>query len=37
MTTAKAETVIARNHVYLNPGHRTATVWKEQHEEDNPS
>lgn len=29
VTTAKTETVIAQNHVYLNPGHRTVTVWEE--------
>lgn len=37
VTTTKAETVIAQNHVYLNPGHRTTTVWKDQHEEVKPS
>lgn len=29
VSTAKAEAIIAQNHTYLNPGHRTATVWEE--------
>lgn len=27
VTTVRTETVIAQNHAYLNPGHRTATIW----------
>ncbi|WP_299169938.1 hypothetical protein [uncultured Arthrobacter sp.] len=36
VTTAKAEAVIAQNHVYLHPGHRTVTRW-EQHDESKAS
>lgn len=27
VTTVRTEIVIAQNHAYLNPGHRTATIW----------
>lgn len=31
--TRTAETVISQNHTFLNPGHRTVTIWEsaEQH------
>ncbi|WP_323961638.1 hypothetical protein [Arthrobacter sp. JZ12] len=30
VSSEKTETVIAENHAYLNPGHRTITVWEAQ-------
>lgn len=27
VSTSKAETVIMQNHAFLNPGHKTVTVW----------
>ena len=29
VSTARAETIIVHNHIYLYPGHRTITQWDE--------
>ena len=36
-STPKTETVIAQNHAYLHPGHRTVTVWEKPHEDSKAS
>lgn len=37
VSTPKTKTVIARNHAYLHPGHRTVTVWEKPREDSKAS